>query len=192
MRVLMSDVIDTQGFRANVGIILMRGDGEVFLGRRTGGKGWQFPQGGMRQGEHLEDSVYRELHEEVGLHSQDVELIGSTRDWLHYRLPSRYVRRNRRPVCIGQKQRWFLLRLKREDAHFALDATSEPEFDQWRWATYWEPVREVIHFKRPVYVRALQELAPIAFPEGPPAVPAWWAEVTANGNGRAQSAAAID
>jgi putative (di)nucleoside polyphosphate hydrolase len=192
MRVLMSDVIDTQGFRANVGIILMRGDGEVFLGRRTGGKGWQFPQGGMRQGEHLEDSVYRELHEETGLHSQDVELIGSTHDWLRYRLPSRYVRRNRHPVCIGQKQRWFLLRLKSETTPFALDATSEPEFDQWRWANYWEPVREVIYFKRPVYVRALQELAPIAFPEGPPATPTWWAEVTAGGNGRAQSAAAID
>jgi len=188
----MSDVIDTQGFRANVGIVLMRAGGEVFLGRRTGGKGWQFPQGGMRQGEHLEDSVYRELHEEVGLHSQDVELVGSTQGWLHYRLPSRYVRRNRHPVCIGQKQRWFLLRLKSDQARFALDSTSEPEFDQWRWANYWEPVREVIYFKRPVYVRALQELAPIAFPEGPPATPAWWSEVTASGNGRAQSATIID
>jgi putative (di)nucleoside polyphosphate hydrolase len=187
----MSDVIDTQGFRANVGIVLMRGDGEVFLGRRTGGRGWQFPQGGMRQGENLEESVYRELHEEVGLHSHDVELVGSTRGWLRYRLPSRYIRRNRHPVCIGQKQRWFLLRLKSSDARFALDATSEPEFDQWRWAQYWEPVREVIYFKRPVYVRALQELAPVAFPSGPPATPPWWAEVIASGKGgRVQSAAA--
>jgi putative (di)nucleoside polyphosphate hydrolase len=186
----MSDVIDTQGFRANVGIILMRGDGGVFLGRRSGGRGWQFPQGGMRQGEKLEESVYRELHEEVGLHSQDVEVVGSTRGWLRYRLPSRYIRRNRRPLCIGQKQRWFLLRLKHEDARFALDTTSEPEFDQWRWADYWEPVREVIYFKRPVYVRALLELAPIAFPDGPPATPPWWAEVTAKGKGRTQSSAA--
>ena len=63
----MSDVIDTEGFRANVGIVLMRGAGEVFLGRRTGGRGWQFPQGGVRRGEQLEEALYRELHEEVGL-----------------------------------------------------------------------------------------------------------------------------
>lgn len=180
----MSDVIDSEGFRANVGIVLMRGAGEVFLGRRTGGRGWQFPQGGVRQGEQLEQALYRELHEEVGLVKGDVELIGQTADWLRYRLPARYVRRNRRPVCIGQKQRWFLLRPKRDDVKFAFDSTSEPEFDQWRWAEYWEPVREVIYFKRPVYVRALSELASIAFPGKEPSHPAWWDEVTA-ASGRA-------
>jgi len=174
---LMSDVIDTDGFRANVGIVLMRDAGDVFLGRRTGGRGWQFPQGGVRRGEHLEQAVFRELHEEVGLLRTDVELIGSTTEWIRYRLPPRYVRRNRRPVCIGQKQRWFLLRIKREDAQFAFDSTSEPEFDQWRWAQYWDPVREVIHFKRAVYVQALSELATVAFPQGPPGLPPWWDEV---------------
>jgi len=174
----MSDVIDSDGFRANVGIVLMRGAGEVFLGRRTGGRGWQFPQGGMRHGEALEEALYRELHEEIGLVSADVELLGRTSTWLRYRLPQRFVRRNRRPLCIGQKQRWFLLRVKREDSTFAFDRTSEPEFDQWRWAPYWEPVREVIYFKRPVYVKALTELATIAFPDGPPDRPAWWAQVT--------------
>lgn len=169
----MSDVIDSDGFRANVGIVLMRGE-RVFLGRRTGGRGWQFPQGGARRGEALEDSVYRELHEEVGLVREDVQLIGSTAAWMRYRLPPRFIRRNRHPVCIGQKQRWFLLRLVREDAQFAFDRTNEPEFDQWRWSDYYEPVREVIYFKRPVYQRALVELAPLAFPNGAPALPAWW------------------
>lgn len=188
----MSDVIDTDGFRANVGIILMRGDGEVFLGRRSGGRGWQFPQGGMRQGEQLEESVYRELNEEVGLQRKDVQLVGSTRGWLRYRLPSRYVRRNRRPVCIGQKQRWFLLRLRHDDAMFDLNATSEPEFDQWRWASYWDPVREVIYFKRTVYVRALNELAALAFPQGVPETPTWWAEVTSPGGRAKRAAASVD
>jgi putative (di)nucleoside polyphosphate hydrolase len=177
----VSDVIDSDGFRANVGIVLMRGVGEVFLGRRTGGRGWQFPQGGIRRGEPLEDALYRELHEEVGLLSRDVELLGRTDRWLRYRLPSRYIRRHRLPVCIGQKQRWCLLRLKNQDARFAFDQNDAPEFDQWRWTSYWEPVREVIYFKRPVYKRALLELAPIAFPEGPPALPAWWDEVTSRG-----------
>jgi putative (di)nucleoside polyphosphate hydrolase len=178
----MSDWIDAEGFRANVGIVLMRDTGEVFLGHRKGGRGWQFPQGGVRQGEPLESALYRELHEEIGLERRHVTLAGSTADWLRYKLPKRYVRRGRGPTCIGQKQRWFLLRLAVPEsaAEFNFSATAEPEFEDWRWANYWEPVREVIYFKRPVYVQMLTELAPVAFPRGAPQHPPWWeAEIAA-------------
>jgi putative (di)nucleoside polyphosphate hydrolase len=181
----MNDVIDSDGFRANVGIVLMRGAGEVFLGRRVGGRGWQFPQGGVRSGEGLEEAVLRELHEEVGLQSSHIEIAGSTARWLRYRLPPRYVRRNRTPLCIGQKQRWFLLKLRSDDVAFDLGLTAEPEFDAWRWVDYWEPVREVIYFKRPVYARALTELADSAFPQGHPPLPSWWTEVTRRDRGAA-------
>jgi putative (di)nucleoside polyphosphate hydrolase len=174
----MNDVIDSDGFRANVGIVLMRGSGEVFLGRRMGGRGWQFPQGGVREGEAAEAAVFRELHEEIGLESSHVEIAGSTSRWLRYRLPPRYVRRNRAPLCVGQKQRWFLLRVIAAAVQFNFGMTSEPEFDSWRWVDYWEPVREVIYFKRPVYAQALTELAEHAFPQGRPPLPSWWAEVT--------------
>jgi len=185
----MSDVIDPDGFRANVGIVLMHLE-QVFLGRRTGGRGWQFPQGGMRQGESPRDALYRELEEEIGLRAASVALLAETRGWLRYRLPPRYIRRNQQPVCIGQKQRWFLLRLSDPEADFDLRRTAEPEFDQWRWAPWWEPVREVIYFKRPVYAKALTELAPIAFADGVrPPLPAWWTRVTARGNARAAAAA---
>lgn len=186
----MSDVIDPEGFRANVGIVLMHRE-QVFLGRRTGGRGWQFPQGGVRAGETPQQALYRELDEEIGVTESGVELIGETRGWLRYRLPPRYIRRNQQPVCIGQKQRWFLLRLKEPDVMFNFARTAEPEFDQWRWASYWEPVREVIYFKRPVYARALTELASLAFPQGqPPPLPQWWASVTARGGARAAPAPA--
>jgi putative (di)nucleoside polyphosphate hydrolase len=171
----MSDVIDPDGFRANVGIVLLRGT-EVFLGRRPGGKGWQFPQGGLRSGESLEQALFRELDEEIGVPQSAVQIVGQTERWLRYRLPPRYVRRNQQPLCTGQKQRWFLLRLSGE-AQFDFGRTSEPEFDQWRWVPFWEPVREVIYFKRAVYIRALTELAPLAFPRGKqPAFPEWWAQ----------------
>jgi putative (di)nucleoside polyphosphate hydrolase len=188
----MSDVIDADGFRANVGIVLMRANGEVFLGRRTGARGWQFPQGGIRRDEPLEEALYRELHEEIGLSRAAVELLGQTDRWLRYRLPSRYVRRNRSPMCIGQKQRWCLLRLKDAEAHFAFDHTATPEFDDWRWTGWWEPIREVIYFKRPVYRRALVELAPYAFPGGPPALPSWWNELAAPGQSRERAVARGD
>lgn len=173
----MVDVIDADGFRANVGIVLMSADGRVFLGRRPGNKGWQFPQGGMLRGEQPEGALLRELKEEIGLDPDDVDIVGRTERWLRYRLPSKYVRRNRRPLCIGQKQRWFLLRLRREDAAFRFDHTDEPEFDDWRWADFWDPVREVIHFKRPVYTKALHELGVIAFPQGLPDYPEWWSDL---------------
>lgn len=176
----MSDHIDSDGFRINVAIVLMHGE-RVFLGRRTGGRGWQFPQGGVRLGEKPEQALYRELDEEIGVASSSVELIGQTAGWLRYRLPPRYIRRNSRPVCIGQKQRWFLLRLTSSEVAFDFGRTSEPEFDRWRWAEYWEAAREVIYFKRPVYARALEELAPLAFPHGPPPLPPWWAQLTARG-----------
>jgi putative (di)nucleoside polyphosphate hydrolase len=171
---MVRDVIDSDGFRANVGIVLQRRAGEVFLGRRSSGRGWQFPQGGMRVGESLEEAVFRELNEEIGLERPDVELVGHTARWLRYRLPARYVRRNQQPLCIGQKQRWFLLRLRREPVKFDFGRTDEPEFDEGRWASFWEPVREVIYFKRGVYQRALLELASLAFPDGAPPLPDWW------------------
>jgi len=170
----MSDVIDRDGFRANVGMMLMSAEGKLFMARRAGGRGWQFPQGGKLRGETDEQSLYRELQEEIGLAAGDVQIVGRTRHWLRYRLPQRYVRHNMQPLCLGQKQRWFLLRLRDADPRFRFDVTPEPEFDRWRWVDWWQPIREVIYFKRAVYTRALHELGPLAFPGGPPPYPSWW------------------
>jgi putative (di)nucleoside polyphosphate hydrolase len=172
----MTDLIDAQGFRANVGIVLIRDSGDVFLGGRRDGRGWQFPQGGVREDESAEQALYRELREEIGLEAGDVAMLAATRDWLRYRLPPRYVRRRSQPLCIGQKQRWFLLRMLGGEDRLRFDLTNEPEFDSWRWVDYWSPVREVIYFKRRVYARALEELARTAFQDGPPPRPDWWSE----------------
>src|SRR5512139_3256029 len=172
----MTDLIDAQGFRANVGIVLIRDGGDVFLGGRSDGRGWQFPQGGVQREESPEQALFRELREEVGLEPADVEVLATTRSWLRYRLPRRYVRRRSRPVCIGQKQRWILLRMLGGEERLRFDLTAQPEFDSWRWVDYWSPAREVIYFKRNVYARALEELGRLAFPDGPPPRPDWWSE----------------
>jgi len=171
-----SDLIDAQGYRANVGIVLIRDAGDVFLGGRSDGRGWQFPQGGVQRDESAEQALYRELREEVGLEPDDVQVLAATRQWLRYRLPRRYVRRRSQPMCIGQKQRWFLLRMLGGEDRLRFDLTEQPEFDSWRWVDYWSPVREVIYFKRNVYARALDELGRQAFPAGPPPRPDWWSE----------------
>jgi len=168
------DHYDSDGFRSNVGIILTRQDGGLLLGGRTGQSGWQFPQGGIQVDETPEQAMYRELHEEIGLNPIDVEVLGQTRGWLHYRLPDRYIRHNCEPICIGQKQVWFMLRLLSPEDHLRLDTTDLPEFDRWRWVDYWRPVKEVIYFKRQVYVSALVELAPVLFADDIPPQPHWW------------------
>ena len=168
------DHYDSNGFRSNVGIILTRQDGELLLAGRSGQSGWQFPQGGMQVDETPEEAMFRELKEEIGLSQKDVEVMGQTRDWLHYRLPDRLIRRNSEPVCIGQKQVWFMLRLVSSENELRLDTTDMPEFDRWRWVDYWHPVKEVIYFKRQVYVSALVELAPLLFADDIPPQPHWW------------------
>ncbi len=164
-------MIDRDGFRANVGIIICNPERKLFWGRRIGQDAWQFPQGGIKRRETSQEAMYRELREEVGLLPGQVEILGSTRGWLRYRLPKRYIRRRSHPLCIGQKQVWFLLRARCEASDICLDESPKPEFDDWRWVDYWQPLEEVVYFKREVYNRALHELAPLLFPEGPPPVP---------------------
>jgi putative (di)nucleoside polyphosphate hydrolase len=171
---MSNDWIDAEGFRANVGIILANDDNRLLLGGRVGSRGWQFPQGGMLEGEEPVDAMFRELHEEVGLAADDVEVLGVTSDWLRYRLPDKFLRRNSTPLCIGQKQRWFMLRLRSGEDRVRLDCCDKPEFDRVRWVQFWRPVNEVIYFKRRVYARALHELGPCVYPDGVPRQPRWW------------------
>lgn len=155
-------MIDPDGFRPNVGIVLMHEDGRLFWARRVHRDGWQFPQGGMNTDETPLEAMYRELREETGLLPQHVDVLGVTPGWLRYRLPARAVRRQDRLVCIGQKQVWFLLRFRGGDADLRLDLTDKPEFDSWRWVDFWYPMAHVVTFKRSVYARALNHLAPYA------------------------------
>lgn len=166
-------MIDAEGYRPNVGIILCNADQRVLWAKRIGQRSWQFPQGGIRPEElaHPEQAMFRELAEEVGLQPGHVEILGRTAGWLHYRLPRRLIRRGSKPTCIGQKQVWFLLRMLGKESDVRLDLSERPEFDHWRWVEYWYPLKAVVPFKRQVYWRALRELAPLLF-TGEAAIPA--------------------
>ena len=152
-------MIDPDGYRPNVGIILVNQENRVFLARRIGQQAWQFPQGGIQPAETPEEGLYRELYEELGLEPDDVSIMGHTRGWLRYRLPKQLIRHYSRPLCIGQKQKWFMLRLTGSEQKIRLNLSPTPEFDSWRWVNYWYPVKQVIAFKRNVYHKALHELA---------------------------------
>ncbi|CAM4004990.1 RNA pyrophosphohydrolase [Xenorhabdus thuongxuanensis] len=154
-------MIDDDGYRPNVGIVICNRQGQVLWARRYGQHSWQFPQGGINPGESPEQAMYRELFEEVGLNRKDVRVLASTRSWLRYKLPKRLVRWDTKPVCIGQKQRWFLLQLLCNEADINVQRSKTPEFDGWRWVSYWYPVRQVVSFKRDVYRRVMKEFSSI-------------------------------
>ncbi len=154
-------MIDSEGFRANVGIIVCNDIGQLLWTRRAGQHSWQFPQGGVDPGETPEDTMYRELYEEVGLKRQDVRILGSTKNWHKYRLPNRFIRQNSSPLCIGQKQKWYLLRLASDENHIDFNVTNHPEFDHFMWIEYWYAIDQVISFKREVYRSVLIELLPL-------------------------------
>ena len=155
-------MIDENGFRSNVGIIVANAFGDLLWARRVGSQNaWQFPQGGVDDNETPAQAMFRELKEELGVESSHVKILGESKEWLHYRLPTKFQRLDDPDRCIGQKQKWFLLRLISADSAIQLDHCDKPEFDEWKWVSYWFPLKQVIFFKRAVYVKALREFAPL-------------------------------
>ncbi len=151
-------MIDRDGYRPNVAIVLCNAKNEVFWGKRIKEHSWQFPQGGIKYGESPEQAMYRELEEETGLRPEHVKILGRTKDWLHYHVPNHWIKREWRGTYKGQKQIWYLLRLVGRDHDIRLRASEHPEFDAWRWHDYWVPLDSVIEFKRDVYKQALHQL----------------------------------
>ena len=147
------------GFRLNVCIVLCNDANQVLIAQRFEGRNWwQFPQGGIHRGETPTEAMYRELYEEIGLRPHQVSVIAQTPRWFRYRLPRDRIPRE--IPGIGQKQKWFLLRLRSPDHVIDLARSDEePEFARWTWVDFWEPLRRTVRFKHRVYREALEHLS---------------------------------
>ncbi|MGC7589620.1 RNA pyrophosphohydrolase [Bisgaard Taxon 46] len=156
-------MIDFDGYRPNVGIVICNSKRQVLWAKRYGQNSWQFPQGGINDNESAEQAMYRELFEEVGLTPKDVKILYASKHWLRYKLPKRLLRYDSKPICIGQKQRWFLLQLVSDEKNIDMQSSKSPEFDGWRWVSFWYPVRQVVSFKKEVYRKAMKEFASVLF-----------------------------
>lgn len=154
-------MLDKDGYRPNVGIILQNPLKQVFWGKRLRQHSWQFPQGGIKRGETPKEAMYRELWEELGLFEHQVRIVGRTESWLYYNVPENWIRKDLRGIYRGQKQIWFLLEFQGRNNDINLQATNHPEFEAWKWNSYWVPLADVIEFKRKVYQEALKELLPL-------------------------------
>ena len=141
------------GYRPCVGVMLVNGDGKVFVGRRIDNKEgdwWQMPQGGVDPGEDPRAAALRELWEETGVPAELVTVEAETPDWIPYDLPHDLVPRIWKGRFRGQEQKWFLLRYKGRDDQVNID-TDHPEFSEWRWLPPSELVGQIVPFKRAVY-----------------------------------------
>jgi putative (di)nucleoside polyphosphate hydrolase len=141
-----------QDYRPNVAAIVLSPDYpdkcEFMIARRKGmRRGWQFPQGGIDPDESLEDALRRELREEIG--TDAVEIIAEYPEWISYDFPKR-SRNPRRYPFKGQRQKYFLVRL-REEAVIDLEAFEVPEFEEYRFVGMEELFRRITFFKRKVY-----------------------------------------
>ncbi|URJ25330.1 RNA pyrophosphohydrolase [Candidatus Blochmannia ocreatus (nom. nud.)] len=155
-------MIDNHGYRLNVGIVLCNTHKKVLWARKKSKQNnyyWQFPQGGINFGETPKQAMYRELFEEIGLNYKDVCILSTTRYWIHYKLPKKLIRKNINPICLGQKQKWFLLKLKSKDSKINVYNQKNYTFDQWKWVSIWYPIRQVVFFKRNVYKRIIQDFS---------------------------------
>ena len=147
-----------EGYRPNVAMVVINSTNKVLICRRKNTKTWQFPQGGIDNGEDIKKAMYRELSEEVGLSKDDVSLVGESEGTITYDIPKTIRSKVLGGKFKGQEQKWILLKLKKDNSEIKLDNETFPEFDKYEWVSFWQPLNRIVDFKREAYRKALSEL----------------------------------
>ena len=149
---------NNEGYRPNVAMVVINSVNKVLICRRKNTRTWQFPQGGIDNGEDIKKAMYRELSEEVGLSKDDVSLVGESNGTITYDIPKTIRSKVLGGKFKGQEQKWFLLKLKKDNSEIKLDNETFPEFDKYEWVSFWQPLNRIVDFKREAYREALSEL----------------------------------
>jgi putative (di)nucleoside polyphosphate hydrolase len=149
---------NNEGYRPNVAMVVTNSMNKVLICRRKNTRTWQFPQGGIDNGEDIKKAMYRELSEEVGLSKDDVSLVGESEGTITYDIPKTIRSKVLGGKFKGQEQKWFLLKLKKDNSEIKLDNETFPEFDKYEWVSFWQPLNRIVDFKREAYREALSEL----------------------------------
>jgi putative (di)nucleoside polyphosphate hydrolase len=159
-------------YRPCVGIMIINKAGLVWTGQRADmqgyaegrGEWWQMPQGGIDGGETPSAAAMREVWEETAMRS--LEVLGETRDWVTYDLPTELLGIAWSGKYGGQRQKWFAMRFTGDETE--IDIGPRPghdiEFRAWRWSEPERLVDDIVPFKRGVYRSVVAELGQFARP----------------------------
>jgi len=145
---------DVLQYRPCVGVMLVNGEGKVFVGKRIDNKEgdrWQMPQGGVDDGEDLDAAMLRELAEETGAKPEHLQTIARLPEELFYDLPPELQGKLWGGKYKGQRQSWYLVRFTGRDADIHLDAWDHPEFCEFKWVEPDLLPELIVPFKREVY-----------------------------------------
>ena len=156
---------EESNYRLNVGLIIVNNYGKVLICKRKNSNQWQFPQGGIDEGESPMEAAKREIFEEVGIKPSKIKVLGKIKDWVKYEIPKELAKKSfKKKGIVGQKQKWFIFKIKSE-ACITFVNDPDNEFDDFAWVSYWRPIALIISFKKEVYRNVLAELLPIYFNE---------------------------
>ena len=156
---------EESNYRLNVGLIIVNNYGKVLICKRKNSNQWQFPQGGIDEGESPIEAAKREIFEEVGIKPSKIKVLGKIKDWVKYEIPKELAKKSfKKKGLVGQKQKWFIFKIKSE-ACISFVNDPDNEFDDFAWVSYWRPIALIVSFKKEVYRNVLAELLPIYFNE---------------------------
>lgn len=156
---------EESNYRLNVGLIIVNTYGKVLICKRKNSNQWQFPQGGIDEGESPIEAAKREIFEEVGIKPSKIKVLGKIKDWVKYKIPKELAKKSfKKKGIVGQKQKWFIFKIKSE-ACISFVNDPDNEFDDFAWVSYWRPIALIVSFKKEVYRNVLAELLPIYFNE---------------------------
>lgn len=156
---------EESNYRLNVGLIIVNNYGKVLICKRKNSNQWQFPQGGIDEGESPIEAAKREIFEEVGIKPSKIKVLGKIKDWVKYEIPKELAKKSfKKKGIVGQKQKWFIFKIKSE-ACITFVNDPDNEFDDFAWVSYWRPIALIVSFKKEVYRNVLAELLPIYFNE---------------------------
>jgi len=149
-----------EAYRAGVGMVIFNKKGEVFVAERIDSKNsWQFPQGGIDEGEEPKDTVFREMEEEIG--TRNAKIIGMMDEWTYYDFPP-HVAKKMGTQLRGQRHQWVALRFLGNDDDIKLDTYIEPEFSRWKWVPIEDLLKEIVMFKRDAYTKIIEKFKHLA------------------------------
>ena len=147
-------------YRSGVGVMLINGDKEIFVGKRIDNHSdaWQMPQGGIDAGEEEDLAMFRELEEETGISKGEISVVGKSSRYFYYNLPYKLQKKFWGGKYLGQKQRWYLAQFTGDEKQIDVQ-TEDPEFSAWKWIKRDRIINSIVAFKRPMYEDVIKEFS---------------------------------